>query len=81
VAPDTEMPVPAILDNTPVLASVMVPKPLVTEMPAPTASVLRDYPVPLPISSWPLVGMVLKPVPPLVTGTIPRPPPTMLYRL
>ena len=81
VAPDTEMPVPAILVSTPVLATVIVPKPLVTEIPTPVPNVLREYPVPLPINSWPLVGIVPKPVPPEVTGIIPVPVPKVLYRL
>jgi len=59
----------------------MVPSPLVTEMPALTPSVFRVYPVPLPISSWPLVGIVDNPVPPLATGITPIPLPTRLYKL
>jgi hypothetical protein len=35
VALDTEMPVPAIFDKTPVLATVIVPAALVTDIPAP----------------------------------------------
>ena len=81
VAPDTEMPAPAILDKTPVLATVIVPNPLVTEIPAPVPNVLRLYPVPLPISSWPLVGIVPKPVPPASTGTIPVPEPRVVNTL
>ena len=81
VAPDTDIPVPAMFDNTPVLATDIVPTPLVTKMPAPKPRVFRVYPVPLPISSWPLVGIVDNPVPPLLTGIMPSPPPTMLYRL
>ena len=81
VAPDTEMPVPARLDNTPELATVIVPVALVTVMPAPVPSVLRVYPVPLPINNWPLVGMVDSPVPPLMTGVMPVPPPVTVYWL
>ena len=68
VALDTEMPEPARLDKTPVLATVIVPKPLVTDMPEPKPSVLRVYPVPLPINNCPLVGIVVNPVPPDVTA-------------
>lgn len=81
VALDTEMPAPAILDKTPVLATVIVPSPLVTEIPTPVPNVLREYPVPLPINSWPLVGIVPKPVPPASTGTIPVPDPSVVNRL
>ena len=81
VAPDTEMPAPATLDNTPELATVMVPAALVTVMPAPVPNVLRVYPVPLPISNWPLVGIVPSPVPPLMTGVMPKPSPVIVYRL
>jgi hypothetical protein len=81
VALDTEIPVPARLDKTPVLATTIVPKPLVTEMPALVPNVFRLYPVPLPISSWPLLGIVLKPVPPEVTGTTPVPDPRVVNRL
>ena len=81
VALDTEMPVLAMLDKTPVLATVTVPEPLVTEMPAPYPNVLRVYPEPLPISSWPLVGIVPNPVPPEVTGRTPEPVPVKVYRL
>ena len=57
--------VPALKDNTPVLVSVIVPAPLVTVMPSLTSSVLSTYPLTVsPISSCPLVGNVLKPVPP-----------------
>ena len=70
--------VPPENDKTPVLANVIVPKPLTTEIPLPTASVFSVYPVPLPISNWPLVGIVDNPVPPLETGIMPRPLPRML---
>lgn len=81
VALDTEMPLPATFDNTPELATVIVPAALVTVMPLLAVSVLRVYPVPLPISNWPLVGMVLSPVPPLITGVMPKPPPVIVKML
>lgn len=81
VALDTDMPAPAMLDKTPVLATTIVPSPLVTEIPTPVPNVLRLYPVPLPISSWPLVGIVPKPVPPASTGTIPVPDPRVVNTL
>ena len=34
----------------------------------PAVKVASEYPVPLPIRSCPLVGIVVNPVPPLVTG-------------
>jgi hypothetical protein len=39
VAPDTEMPAPAMFDKTPVLAMEIAPALLVTEIPTPTPSV------------------------------------------
>jgi hypothetical protein len=68
-------------DNTPELATVIVPDALVTVMPLLAVSVLRVYPVPLPINNWPLVGMVDSPVPPLVTGITPVPDPIRSYKL
>ena len=73
--------VPPENDNTPVLAMVIVPAPLVTDMPEPAPRVLRVYPVPLPISNCPSVGIVVRPVPPLVTGITPVPVPTIVYKL
>ena len=73
--------VPPEKDTTPELATVIVPAALVTVMPLLAVSVLRVYPVPLPINNWPLVGTVPSPVPPLVTGVMPVPPPVTVYWL
>lgn len=81
VALDTKMPVPAKIDSTPELATVIAPAALVTVMPTPVPNVLRVYPVLLPISNWPLVGIVPSPVPPLMTGVMPVPPPVTVYWL
>jgi hypothetical protein len=68
-------------ERTPELAMVMVPVALVTVMPLLGVKVLRVYPVPLPISNCPLVGIVDNPVPPLVTGITPVPDPIRSYKL
>ena len=73
--------VPPEKDSTPSLATVIVPEPLATDMPEPAPRVLRVYPVPLPISNCPSVGIVPKPVPPLVTEIKPVPDPVIVYRL
>jgi hypothetical protein len=68
--PVTDVTVPP-LDGL-VLVMVMPPAALVTEMPVPAVSVVRTKPTPvLPISIWPFVGAVVKPVPPLATGSVP----------
>ena len=73
--------VPPEKDNTPELATVIAPAALVTVMPLLAVSVLRVYPELLPINNWPLVGIADSPVPPLVTGIMPVPVPTMSYKL
>ena len=50
---------------------LMPPALLVTLMPLPAVSVANVYPLPLPISNWPLVGVVFRLVPPAATGTVP----------
>ena len=50
------------------LVIVMLPALLVMLIPEPAVSVESAYPVPLPINSWPLVGVVDRPVPPEATG-------------
>ena len=71
VAAETPMPVPATAEVTPVLAIEIEPAPLVTLMAVPAVNVVRVKPVPLPISSAPLAGVVVKPVPPLATASVP----------
>lgn len=44
------------------------PEPLVILIPVPADNVVLVKPVPLPISSWPLVGVAVNPVPPEATG-------------
>ena len=55
----------------PVAAMVMPPALLVMVMFEPAVRVVRVKPVPLPISNAPLAGVVVKPVPPLATATVP----------
>ena len=40
-------------------------------MPVPAVNVVLVNPVPFPISIWPLVGVVVNPVPPFETGKVP----------
>ena len=50
---------------------LMVPAPFTIVIPAPWVNVANVYPVPLPIKSWPLVGVPDTFVPPLATGSVP----------
>jgi hypothetical protein len=52
----------------PEVAIVIPPEAFVTEIPDPGVNVALVNPVPFPIFSWPLVGMEVNPVPPLVTA-------------
>lgn len=52
-------------------AIVMEPDALVTVMPVPAVSVARVKPVPLPMFSAPFAGVVVRPVPPLATPSVP----------
>ena len=54
-----------------VAAMLMPPALFVIDTPVPAVRVARVKPVPLPISSAPLVGVVARPVPPLATGRVP----------
>ena len=54
-----------------VAAMVIAPEALVIVMFEPAVKVVRVKPVPLPISNAPLAGVVVKPVPPLATATVP----------
>jgi hypothetical protein len=60
--PVTEVTVPP-LDGL-VLAMVMPPDVLVTDIPVPAVNVVRVNPDPFPISKAPLLGVVASPVPP-----------------
>lgn len=51
----------------PAALNVMLPALLVTVIPVPAVKADRANPVPLPISSWPLVGVDDSPVPPCET--------------
>jgi hypothetical protein len=51
VALETEIPVPAMMDNTPEFAIEIAPEPLAIEIPVLANKVLREYPVPLPINN------------------------------
>ena len=55
----------------PVCAIVIEPAPLVIDTPAPAVRFANVYPVPLPINSWPLVGVPVTPVPPLAIPSVP----------
>ena len=71
VFPVILIPVPAVyVDPEPVLAIVIVPEPLVTVIPDPAVMVVRVKPVPFPISICPFVGVVVKPVPPLLMASV-----------
>ena len=60
-----------IVPPLPVAAMVMLPAELVIEIFEPAVSVVRVNPDPLPISNAPLAGVVVKPVPPLATASVP----------
>jgi hypothetical protein len=62
VSAATEVTVPAFP------AMLIEPEPLVIVMLEPAVSAARVYPVPLPISNCPLVGVVVNAVPPLAIG-------------
>jgi hypothetical protein len=49
-------------------AIVIDPDPFVIVTPVPAVRVVLVNPVPLPISSWPLEGVVVRPVPPEAIG-------------
>ena len=55
-------------------AIVIDPATFVIVIPAPWVNVAWAYPPLLPINSWPSLGAVLRPVPPLLTASIPTPP-------
>ena len=55
----------------PVAAIEMLPAPLVMLIPDPAVNVVRVKPVPLPMSIWPFVGVLVRPVPPFATATVP----------
>jgi hypothetical protein len=57
-------------------AMLIVPAPGVIVMFDPAVRLASVYPVPLPMSSWPLVGMVATFVPPFATGNTPLMSPT-----
>lgn len=61
---DVTVPVP------PVAAMVMLPEAFVMFMFVPAVSVVRVNPVPLPMSSAPFAGVVVRPVPPLATASV-----------
>ena len=65
--PETEVTVPPVFED----AIVMPPALLVMVTFEPAVNVVRVNPVPLPISSAPLAGVVVKPVPPLAIGKVP----------
>ena len=65
--PLTEVTVPPELDD----AIVIDPAPLVIVTLEPAVNVVRVKPDPLPISNAPFAGVVVKPVPPLATGSVP----------
>ena len=50
--------------DMPVEAIVILPAPFVTVIFDPAVIVVRVKPVPFPMSIWPLVGVLVKPVPP-----------------
>ena len=54
-----------------VLAILMLPVAFVTEMPVPAVRPASVYPAPSPIKSWPLVGVVPRPVPPALIASVP----------
>ena len=62
---------PIDVEPPPVEAMVIEPEPLVTDIPVPAVSVALVNPVPFPMSSCPLVGVLVKPVPPLAIGNVP----------
>lgn len=45
---------------------------MVTEIPVPAVIVATEYPDPVPIGIAPLAGVVVTPVPPLATGSVPE---------
>ena len=63
--------VPAEKVVTPALAIEIEPAPFVMVMPVPCVRVVRVKPVPLPISSAPLAGVDVRPVPPFAIGNVP----------
>jgi hypothetical protein len=52
----------------------IAPEVLVIAIPVPAVNVVLVKPVPLPISKAPFAGVVINPVPPLVTGKVPETP-------
>ena len=63
--------VPAEKVVTPALAIEIEPAPLVMVIPVPCVRVVRVKPVPLPMSSAPLAGVDVRPVPPFAMGNVP----------
>ena len=61
-------------DDVSACAIVIDPAPFVIVIPAPAVNVAFAYPPPLPINSWPSVGALLSPVPPLAIATVPNAP-------
>lgn len=57
--------------DTPLDAIVILPAPFVIEMFEPAVKVVRVKPEPLPMSIWPFVGVLVSPVPPAATDTVP----------
>jgi len=66
--PVTDVTVPP-LDGL-VFVTVIAPDALVMEMPVPADNVVRVNPEPLPISSAPFAGVVVRPVPPEATARV-----------
>lgn len=62
---------PMVMPLPPLAAIVMAPDVLVTVIPVPAVKVVRVNPVPLPMSRAPFAGVVVRPVPPLATATVP----------
>jgi hypothetical protein len=56
-----------------VAAIVIDPAPLVIEIPEPCVNVVREKPVPFPMSMAPFAGVDVKPVPPPKIPKVPNP--------
>lgn len=71
IKPPVKLPPTLVTPPEAVEAIVIVPAPLVTVMLAPAVIVALVYPDPLPIRTAPLAGVVVTPVPPDATGSVP----------